>query len=267
MRFDKRKIGHPVRGGFSFVEFIGCLVATGGGLLLGLACLGFDLKAVAAGALDYVDTIAFEETTTQADDATSDALVAITEQPKSAAETVSESLNNNGPSAQAINTQAIEREDLKRKFAVLESDTATQVYWKSLVSCMQNEIGQRKSIVNSSGDWLLYEYLTHRQTCHREVVSTIENLDAYEVDSKLRKHAQQVLSWHRAGAKLYGRAVELLTDSPTANLDFPSAQSWQSAATQHRMEERLVLGKHASLAGYLNHTYKSQAPFHPAVAP
>ncbi|NOY42087.1 MAG: hypothetical protein GXP26_09655 [Planctomycetes bacterium] len=267
MLFSKHRIGRRTQGGFSFIEFISCLAAIGGGLVLGLVCLGFDLKEVAADALDYVDTIAFEETTTQEDGATNDVLVATSEPSEPTASKAPENETTIEPNTQPISTQSIEQASQQDELAVVESDTATQVYWKALASCMQKEIKQRKSIVSSSGDWLLYDYLTHRKTCHQEVVSTLENLDDTEVDSKLRKHARQVLSWHRAGAKLYGRAVELLTDSPTADLDFPSAQSWQSAATQHRMEEKLVRGKHAGMAGYLNHTYNSQAPFYPAVSP
>jgi hypothetical protein len=73
-----------------------------------------------------------------------------------------------------------------------------------------------------------------------------------------------VLSWQQAGARLYGRAVDLLTDAPTDQLTGPFAQSWQSAATQHRMEEKLVREKHFSVASYLDFTYKDLAPFKPA---
>jgi hypothetical protein len=45
----------------------------------------------------------------------------------------------------------------------------------------------------------------------------------------------------------------LLTDAPTAQLTGPFAQSWQSAATQHRMEERLLLEKRKAVESYIRH--------------
>jgi hypothetical protein len=72
-------------------------------------------------------------------------------------------------------------------------------------------------------------------------------------------YAKKARAWHDDGAKLFGRAVDLLTDAPTAQLSGPFAQSWQSAATQHKMEARLLAEKHAAVKTYLSHAYEEGA--------
>jgi hypothetical protein len=73
-------------------------------------------------------------------------------------------------------------------------------------------------------------------------------------------YGEKVLAWHQDGAKLYARAKDLLTDAPTAQLSGPFAQSWQSAATQHQMEERLLAEKRAAVESYLAHQESPTAP-------
>jgi hypothetical protein len=68
------------------------------------------------------------------------------------------------------------------------------------------------------------------------------------------------LAWHRDGVTLFSRALDLLTDAPSAQLSGPFAQSWQSAATQHQMEERLLRDKHNAVQAYLDHSLSA----HPA---
>jgi hypothetical protein len=69
-------------------------------------------------------------------------------------------------------------------------------------------------------------------------------------------YGEKALAWHQEGAKLYARAKDLLTDAPTAQLSGPFAQSWQSAATQHQMEERLLEEKRSAVQSYLEHQAK-----------
>jgi hypothetical protein len=95
-------------------------------------------------------------------------------------------------------------------------------------------------------------------------VEAIHAIDRLGVDERLLLHGDQVVAWHETGEQLYIRAVDMLTDSPSDRLTGPIAQSWQSSATQHRMEERLVRDKHFSVASYLNHAFKAAAPFKPA---
>jgi hypothetical protein len=52
---------------------------------------------------------------------------------------------------------------------------------------------------------------------------------------------------------LFKRALDLLTDAPSAQLSGPFAQAWQSKATQHQMEERLLADKHQAVQSYLDH--------------
>jgi len=58
---------------------------------------------------------------------------------------------------------------------------------------------------------------------------------------------------------LFDRSTQLLSDAPTGKLTGPFAQSWQSAATQHRMEEKLIFNKHAAIENYLEHASKMSA--------
>ena len=110
----------------------------------------------------------------------------------------------------------------------------------------------------------MFDYLTHRHDGHQNAVEAIEAMDRLGVDKRLLWHGDQVLAWNQSGERLYSRAVNLLTDSMSDQLTGPLAKTWQSAATQHRMEERLVRDKHISVASYLDHAFKDVAPFKPA---
>jgi hypothetical protein len=105
----------------------------------------------------------------------------------------------------------------------------------------------------------LYEFLSCRSEGHAAAAKAIEELSTRGVDPHVTAYAEKAQAWHEEGAKLYGRALDLLTDAPSAQLSGPFVQSWQSAATQHRMEETLLEEKHAAVQRYLNHSTDAAA--------
>lgn len=267
------------RTGVSFVEFVGCLAALAGGVVLGSMYLGVDVKGMAVSVLErsqIVDTAVLDEQETpeQQAEATGEEQLNATEQPEASPETspaveseteqsapISEDL---APAVESEPTDTVEASEEPVELSDSEREAATHAYWKSLAECVQQEARGRQASIKSTENWQLFDYLTHRQKGHQRAVEVIESLDESGVDEKVLAHSQQVLAWQRAGEKLFGRAVDLLTDGPSADLSGPFAQSWQSSATQHRMEEKLIREKHFGVAGYLDHAYKSLAPFKPA---
>jgi hypothetical protein len=129
----------------------------------------------------------------------------------------------------------------------------TRAYWEALNGFMKAEVENRTAGVRANGDWALYDYLQARSEGHHAAADSISQLDANGVDSHVLAYGEKALAWHQEGAKLYARAKDLLTDAPTAQLSGPFAQSWQSAATQHQMEERLLAEKRAAVESYLDH--------------
>jgi hypothetical protein len=141
----------------------------------------------------------------------------------------------------------------------------TLAYWEALGACMRGEVDHRVPAIDAEGNWQLFDYLTGRKDGHLNAAAAIAALDARGVDDHVLAYAKKARAWHIDGAKLFGRAVDLLTDAPTAQLSGPFAQSWQSAATQHRMEARLLEEKQLAVRSYLDHAY--QAPPATAAAP
>lgn len=256
------------RQGLSFVEFVGCLTALGGGIAIGAVYLGLDVKTMAVGVLEKADiqvpAILAEDARPQP---TANPQAAETVEPtQPALETEAESqvaeveispaetfepLEGEGLVEQEVETTAPEQE-----YSWEEQQTATQTCWQALNACIHKEATKRNSTITDPQNWTLFDYLLNRKACHEEAVHELEAIEQGGVEPRLRAHLQQVLAWHRAGATLYERATLLLTDAPAGKLSGPFAQSWQSAATQHRMEEKLILSKHASVGSYLEHAFK-----------
>ena len=264
------------RSGLSFVEFVGCLIALVGGVVLGAVYLGLDLTQMtydvveSSGIVDPsvlgltpTEEASLEEGTTEEQaaeqcikgDAVDAAVVA------EDAEDVEESPENQQPnlspqdSPQAVVVDAPLSEE--------DRQVATGSYWEAFVTCTNLEAKTRKPGIGDA-NWQLLDYLTHRQKGHQKVLDTMQEVDRRGVDPRLLTHVDEVLEWHRSGNELFGGAINLLTNGPRSKLTGPFAQSWQSAATQHRMEERLVHNKNKVILGYLNHTYETLAPFQPA---
>lgn len=280
---DAGRLGHS-RKGLSFVEFAGCICALGGGVALGSFYLGVDMKTMCATVLEQAEIVeagyfgddtteaaAAEENselasdnaeeahngTTSAATATSDTTVASSESSTSDTAPANEDPN-------AFDEDLAQADAEETELTEEERFVATKKYWAGLVKCINQEVGERTTTPGNHDSWQLFDYLSHRAEGHEKAVEAIDQLEELGVDAKLLLHAKQVRTWHNAGAQLYRRAVNLLTDSTNDQLTGPFAQSWQSAATQHRMEEKLVRDKHASLASYLEHAYKDVGTVNPA---
>ena len=278
-----RTRGFHHRRGLSFVEFMGCLLALGGGVALGSVYLGVDMKTMFFGVLERAELVdpgffssqaaAEEEIAAEGENSVaaesspeSPPLDANSETATTKTSETASSQADDGTSAQRAQGESgtVDTELSEPELTEEEKQAATKRYWLGLTASMREEASQRSAVSVDPENWLLFDYLTHRLNGHEKAVEAIEKLEERGVDQRLIWHSKQVLSWNQAGVNLYRRSVGLLTDSPSDQLTGPFAQSWQSAATQHRMEEKLVRDKHFSLAGYLDHTFKDQAPFKPA---
>jgi hypothetical protein len=269
----------PKRRGLSFLETVGCLAAMSGGVVLGSVYLGVDLQSLANDALEQSESLELGFFSTAAEQ---DAIVA-EEQVLASANTPSApsdsddqtQVKDENSAGQKNPAVELEKPTLPSPSSVVSESTEftgdvfeqdTRKCWDALARCMEQEIASRQIDKINDGAGLLFDYLTQRKNAHEKAVETLELLRIVKVDDRLSEHVEQVLHWNRAGVQLYNRAASLLTDSPSENLIGPIAQSWQSSATQHRMEEKLMRKKHLALAGFLTHEYKTQAPFLPAEA-
>ncbi|MEM8944388.1 MAG: hypothetical protein AAGD11_04330 [Planctomycetota bacterium] len=253
--------------GISLVEFVGCMAALGGGVVLGSMYLGVDVKAAAVGLLEKAD---IEVPAMLADASSNDAPSSETE--STPAEPNADVASAEGPSLTESDV-AVDTDDAPVDqnadvsaprptppvLSEAEQLVATKNCWLALSEAMKVESTNRAKSIRDPGNWQLFDYLLHRQRGHSKVVAAIEAIDLNGVDPRLKAHVAQVLVWHRAGADLFERATQLLTDAPAGKLSGPFAQSWQSASTQHRMEEKLILNKHRSVASYLEHAHKVPA--------
>ena len=289
MRMSRGRVstGRRQRKGLSFVEFVGCLIALGGGVALGSVYLGVDMKSLVTGILEQAEIVdpgffgldsdveQGMEVTTEAetedqpsdqttDNSASSNASAASHPDRTAAEPdTDESLEIDGEQTAEgpIQTAA---EPQEPELSHEEKQAATRLYWQGLTESIRAEVSQRTVVSGDPDNWQLFDYLTHRLEGHQKAVAAIEALEERGVEPRLLWHGKQVLTWNQAGVQLYRRAVDLLTDSSSEDLMGPIAQSWQSSATQLRMEEKLVRDKHSSVAKYLDHAYEDVAPFEPA---
>lgn len=258
------------RRGTSLVEFVGCFAALVGGLALGSLYLGVDLKSYGLSALKSAGVIEPAE-----------APAAIAEGPSAAMakESLAPEAPGVAPPTSAVVAAAFEasvaptpsveaspvqpaaahapiKELSLQEVAALTDEqrqAITAAYWTAIAQCMQDEVDHRTTGIRDSGNLQLFDYLTTRSEGHAAAAKQIAELSTLGVDPHVRAYAEKARAWHEEGAKLYGRALDLLTDAPSAQLSGPFVQSWQSAATQHRMEETLLQEKHAAVETYLNH--------------
>jgi len=278
------------RHGLSVLEFVGCLSAMIGGVVLGSMYLGVDVRRMGMAVLKQAQLIEAgddAEPTTEAEPAGAKAKSSA-EEPVAAGATVAPPTTPTihatdapgaphestptpeaakaepqptatapvaTPPAPAANNplaKLLNREDL----ISLTDDqrrTLTIAYWEALDACMKEESGNRLASIRSDGDFTLFDFLTCRKQGHQQAVQFISQLNLRGVDAHVAAYAEKALAWHKDGVTLFGRALDLLTDAPTAQFTGPFAQSWQSASTQHQMEERLLGEKHAAVQHYLDH--------------
>lgn len=265
-----------LRRGGAALEFFGCAAALIGGLALGSMYFGINVKEVTVKALQHAE-IMEAPAPPAAPAATSvdvHAAIGATLNPAGKAAGSTENL------ADALAIPVEQRHELTLK------------YWTAIDECMKNELAGRTAANAKSTDlqvydyltlrsqgppkapgakkpaplktrrsknWALYEYLTLRNQGHRDAATAIAALDTRGVDGHVTAYAEKALAWHREGAELFKRAQDLLTDAPSAQLSGPFAQAWQSKATQHQMEERLLADKHQAVQSYLDHGNHSGA--------
>lgn len=297
-----RRAAH-LQHGLSILEFVAFLAALAGGVVLGSMYLGVDLQKVGVAALQRTQLIdsgdvqpeaqpapvadnapdtttpapsqsaASEETTTTtaadpiaAPDGASADHPAPTAEPATSAPAESAPAANDQPLTADSSPLArlLKREEL---IALTEEQrrTLTIAYWEALDACMKDESQNRLASVREAGVFTLFDFLTCRRTGHQKAADFIAQLDLRGVDPHVSAYAEKALGWHRDGVKLFSRALDLLTDAPTAQFTGPFAQSWQSASTQHQMEERLLAEKHQAVEHYLNHSLTAE-PAAPATA-
>jgi hypothetical protein len=263
--------------GLSFVEFVGCLVAMTGGVVLGSMYLGIDVQKMAVGVLEqaqviqpgYFDqdlggtdapaeVVVENETPAQNTEARIEGSEIATEP---AVETVAADASTETTEAQApAGPQAPPEPTAEVRRAT------TRAYWDQLTAIMLSEARGRTREVGNPEEWQLYDYLTQRKLGHEKALEALTTLEPFAVDERLLAHGEQVIIWHKSGSKLFEHALSLLSDGPGEKISGPFAQSWQSSATQLRMEENLVIDRHNGLANYLDREYPDEAPFKPAFA-
>jgi hypothetical protein len=264
------------RHGLSFVEFVGCLVAMVGGVLLGSIYLGIDVQKMAAGVLEQAQVVApgyfrqvaatsVQESANESSavDSQASSAFADAEPTQEVAETAAVGSGLPATSQPApIADPATSR--VKPEPTEIERRAATRAYWDQLTEIMLAEAHGRLRGEGSPEEWELYDYLSQRKRGHEVALAELDKLGTFGVDERLLNHGEQVVAWHKSGIKLFEHALSLLSDGPGAKLTGPFAQSWQSAATQLRMEETLVVERHKAVANYLDREYVAEAPFVPA---
>ncbi len=269
------------RRGMSILEFVGCFTALVGGVVLGSMYLGVDVKEMAYTALERAEVIdprpnpetpaatlseipaptATGATVTPATTASTTPTTAETTPVASTGVTSTTESTPVAPAAEATAPTPLAppaglfaREDL---ITDEQRQALTLAYWQALNACMQDEVTHRVPAIDAEGNWQLFDYLTGRKDGHLKAAAAITLLDPRGVDDHVLAYSKTAQAWHEDGGKLFGRAVSLLTDAPTAQLSGPFAQSWQSASTQHRMEARLLVEKQQAVDTYLNHAYQA----------
>jgi hypothetical protein len=239
------------RRGLSFLEFIGCLSALAGGAVLGSMYLGVDVKETTFALLERAQVVA------QPADPAPTAVAPGTPAPASNLAVPSGTAplpSLPGPTQPATPAASQPAAALAAISLTPEERKAlTQAYWDALQECVKAEAQLRQSPEPAVGGSELHDYLSRRSEGHRAAAEAIDQLSLRGVDAHVAAYAESIQAWHEEGASLFAEAQDLLTDAPTAQLSGPFAQGWQSAATQHQMEERLLEEKHRAVQSYLEH--------------
>jgi len=240
------------RRGLTLLELLGCMGATTGGVVLGSMYLGVDVVATTAALLERTGIVVAPAAAAPIV-ATSPAARTPPAADASPAEFgVEKPAEATAPAAPAPLRDVT---TLSEVLALTDDQrrALTLAYWKALDECMNAETAHRSEGMGSDGNWELYNYLTCRHEGHQTAAETIAQLNRRGVDPHVAAYGEKALAWHEEGAQLYAQAKVLLTDAPTAQLSGPLAESWQSAAKQHQMEQRVLVEKHRAVLSYLEH--------------
>lgn len=229
----------PERRGLSFLEFIGCLAALGGGLAIGSIYLGIDLPT--AGEELLVEAGVLQPIPVEATDAESDS------------GTDGEATEAN---ASADRSRLISGRPLPP--TPQQISRATTAYWDQLEEILAADATLRAEIGSSQAETDVFEYLSARKEAHQETSAKLEELTTEGVDPRVLAFGMQVSRWHEAGVELFGKALDIMTEAPTAELTGPFGVDWRSAATQHKMESGLLRNRLSAVSTYIEHTYAGQ---------
>jgi hypothetical protein len=219
------------RRGLTFLEFLGCFSAMTGGVVIGSLYLGVDVVGTTKNLYQQAQASIAPASPSQPLPG------AAASQPAAIAT----------PTVQAVALTGVASLTDEQRAAL------TDACWKALNECMAAEAAQRAAGIKAPGNGQLYNYLAARSDGHKKAAEAIADLTRKGVDPHVTTYADLAQKWHEDGARLYSHAKDLLTDAPTAQLSGPFAQNWQSAATQHQMEERLLAEKHQAVKTYLEH--------------
>ena len=197
--------------GVTIVEFVGCLVALGGGVVLGSIYLGVDVQTLAAGILEKADievpallredaqaskAAPAEEITTE-----SQSLDLSSETPLDETGTEENLLEQDATTPtedEALGEVASEGAELDGAELIEMTDAeklaSTQACWAALNECIREEVDNRSKSITEAGSWQLFDYLLHRKKGHQKVVEAIDHLDHLGVDPRLGAYVHQVLA-------------------------------------------------------------------------
>lgn len=248
-----------LRRGLSIFELTGCFFAVIVGAVLGAMYLGIDVKGIALSVLEKTELIeptgssaAAASDVQDAQGSAADTNLAATD--TQGAETDAESAKKPDVEQtwQETITSAV-NEHLPPEVPIEEQRELTRVYWESLLSSLDESQKAAVEASQFSGQPQLYDLLASRKQIHVDALERMEDLDAHGVNVRVVSFSAATKQWHEDGKKLYTRAMDLLTDTAKAELSGPFAQSWQSAATQHRMEERLLKDRRSALENFVEH--------------
>ncbi|QDS98364.1 hypothetical protein [Adhaeretor mobilis] len=244
------------RNGLSFFEFTGCLFALTGGVVLGSMYLGIDVQGIATSVLEQsklIETPAGEVDQSFSGDTASDSATdekglvlsggsdSVEATEGAATPTWQEAINN------AVN------DHMPPELPIEVQKELTGQYWKVLLNALEQAEVAEAQAANQIANMQLYDLLAQKKQLHVAALESLEPLDTHGVNSRVVSYSARLKQWNLDGVRLYSRAMDLLTDTAQAKLSGPSAQSWQSSATQHRMEGRLLKDRQAALKGYVNH--------------
>ncbi len=240
------------RRGVTFIEFIGCIAALGGGIVLGSVYLGVDMQGVAVDLCEKADieVPAILQGQTPNDEPTALAHSLGNEHSaiNSSPDTDQAGTDDFADVSQEASTQPqADPVVVPQALTDEEKRAATQAAWEKLDTAVRRESSNRAKAGHSQ----LYDHIVHRKQGHEAVVEAIKAIDQNGIDPRLASHLDDVLAWHNTGMELFERARQLLAELPGNKLSGPFAASWQSSATQHKMEEKLILDKHAAMAGFM----------------
>ncbi|MEM9186612.1 MAG: hypothetical protein AAGB00_08980 [Planctomycetota bacterium] len=228
----------PARRGLSFLEFVACLAALGGGVALGSVYLGIDLPTAGEKLLaesGLIDNLPVEGQTEQVEPGEA----AAPSEPRPAVEQRTAFGRPLPPTPEQISAATIE-------------------FWSELKRVIQEDVAARELLTAQPADTDVYAYLSARKELHQENAEGLGEIETDAVDPRVLAFGIQVRRWHEGGVEVYQNALSIMTDAPTAEVTGPFGQNWRSAATQHRMEENLLTNRRAAIEAYMVYTYSAE---------